>query len=103
MEQSVYKKQKTEMTKLNVEGFKAYDIRGEVPEVLNNTVAYAIGRAFSVFSGARSVVVGHDCRFAGELFAETTAKVFADSGVKVYLAKGFVTTPTVNTPNSRAA
>jgi phosphomannomutase len=43
-----------------------------------------------------SVVIGHDCRFAGELFAETAAKVFADSGIKVYLAKGFVTTPMVS-------
>jgi phosphomannomutase len=29
------------------------------------------------------VVVGHDCRFAGELFAETTAKVFIANGIKV--------------------
>ena len=35
-----------------------------------------------------SVVVGHDCRYAGELFAETTAKVFANAGIKVLLAKG---------------
>jgi len=43
-----------------------------------------------------SVVVGHDCRFAGELFAETTAKVFANAGIKVYLAKGPVSTPMVS-------
>jgi len=43
-----------------------------------------------------SVVVGHDCRFAGELFAETAAKVFAQAGVKVYLAKGPVSTPMVS-------
>jgi len=43
-----------------------------------------------------SVVIGHDCRFAGEMFAETTAKVMAQQGVKVYLAKGFVTTPMVS-------
>lgn len=43
-----------------------------------------------------SVVIGHDCRFAGEMFAEAAAKVFADSGIKVYLAKGFVTTPMVS-------
>ena len=44
----------------------------------------------------KSVVVGHDCRFAGELFAETTAKVFANAGVKVFLAKGPVSTPMVS-------
>lgn len=43
-----------------------------------------------------SVVVGHDCRFAGELFAETAAKVFANAGVKVFLAKGPVSTPMVS-------
>lgn len=43
-----------------------------------------------------SVVVGHDCRFAGELFAETTSKVFANAGIKVYLAKGPVSTPMVS-------
>ena len=36
------------MTELNVESFKAYDIRGEVPEVLDNSIAYAIGRAFEL-------------------------------------------------------
>ena len=34
-----------------------------------------------------TVVIGHDCRFAGELFAETAAKVLAKKGVKVLLAK----------------
>lgn len=43
-----------------------------------------------------SVVIGHDCRYAGELFAETAAKVLAHYGVKVYLAKGFVSTPMVS-------
>jgi len=28
-----------------------------------------------------SVVVGHDCRFAGELFAETTTKVLLANGI----------------------
>lgn len=43
-----------------------------------------------------SVVLGHDCRFAGELFAETTAKVLLANGIKVKLAKGFVSTPMVS-------
>ena len=43
-----------------------------------------------------TVVVGHDCRFAGELFAETVTKVLTNSGIKVYLAKGFVSTPMVS-------
>ena len=43
-----------------------------------------------------SVVVGHDCRFGGELFAETTAMVLAHYGIKVFLAKGFVSTPMIS-------
>lgn len=43
-----------------------------------------------------SVVLGHDCRFAGALFTETIAKVLAEHGVKVHVAKGFVTTPMVS-------
>ena len=45
---------------------------------------------------AKSVVVGHDCRFAGELFADTVAKVLNHYGIKVFLAKGFVSTPMVS-------
>ena len=44
----------------------------------------------------KSVVIGHDCRYAGELFASTVAKVMASNGIKVYLAKGFVSTPMVS-------
>ncbi len=43
-----------------------------------------------------SVVVGHDCRFAGELFAETVAKVFIANGIKVFIAKDYVSTPMIS-------
>jgi len=43
-----------------------------------------------------TVVVGHDCRFGGKLFAETTAKVLCANGVKVLFAKGFVSTPMIS-------
>ncbi len=43
-----------------------------------------------------SVVVGHDCRFAGELFADTVTRVFIANNIKVYLAKDFVSTPMVS-------
>lgn len=47
-------------------------------------------------SATPSVVIGHDCRFAGELFADVAARVFCHEGVKVYIAKGFVSTPMVS-------
>jgi phosphomannomutase len=43
-----------------------------------------------------SVVVGHDCRFGGELFAETVTRVLLVQGIKVFLAKDFVSTPMVS-------
>jgi phosphomannomutase len=42
------------------------------------------------------VVIGHDCRFAGELFVETAIKVLTNMGVKVLTHKGFVSTPMVS-------
>ncbi len=43
-----------------------------------------------------AIVIGHDCRFAGELFTETAAKVFCEEGVFVFIAKDFVSTPMVS-------
>lgn len=43
-----------------------------------------------------SVVIGHDCRFGGQLFAETAAKVLCANGVKVLLARGFISTPMIS-------
>lgn len=43
-----------------------------------------------------TIVVGHDCRFGGELFAEVTAKVLASHNIKVFLANGFVSTPMIS-------
>src|SRR4051812_18223565 len=42
------------------------------------------------------VVVGHDCRFGGELFAQTVVKVLCSMGVQCYLAKDFVSTPMIS-------
>ncbi len=44
----------------------------------------------------KRVVIGHDCRFGGELFAETTARVMGAHGIRVSIAKGFVSTPMVS-------
>jgi phosphomannomutase len=42
------------------------------------------------------VVVGHDCRFGGELFTDVVTKVLCSNGVRVILAKGFVSTPMIS-------
>lgn len=43
-----------------------------------------------------SVVVGHDCRNNGRLFAETVADVFSANGIKVYLFESLRPTPEVS-------
>ena len=43
-----------------------------------------------------SVVVGYDCRFGGEMFADTVALVMCRNNVKVKMAKGFVSTPMIS-------
>ncbi|MCK4177435.1 phosphomannomutase/phosphoglucomutase [Aciditerrimonas ferrireducens] len=46
--------------------FKAYDIRGLVPEQLDDEIARAIGYGFGRFVGGRRLVVGRDMRPSGE-------------------------------------
>ncbi len=46
--------------------------------------------------GYEKVVIGHDCRFGGQMFAEAVTQVFGAYGIKVNLAKGFVSTPMVS-------
>ena len=59
-------------------------------------VSLAVANLLQEKNESSTVVIGHDCRFAGELFAETAAKVLATKGIKVLLAKGFVSTPMVS-------
>lgn len=64
---------------------------------VDNVIRVATATALFVKqNGGKTVVVGHDCRFAGEMFAETTAQVLAAHGIKVFIAKGFVSTPMVS-------
>ncbi len=63
--------------------FKAYDVRGAVPEELNEDLAYRIGRAYADETGAKKVVVGHDIRLSGLSLSEALTKGFNDAGVDV--------------------
>ncbi len=42
--------------------FKAYDVRGVYPDEIDEAIAKRIGNAFVRFTGASTVVVGHDMR-----------------------------------------
>jgi phosphomannomutase len=58
-------------------------------------VSEATGR-WMLSKGHTEVVVGHDCRFGGEMFSQTTAATLATIGIKVSLAKNFVSTPMIS-------
>ena len=47
----------------------------------------------NVQNGQIAVVVGHDCRNNGRLFAETVANIFSANGIKVYLFESLRPTP----------
>lgn len=44
----------------------------------------------------KKAVIGHDCRFGGKMFVETTARVLGAYGIKSHIAEGFVSTPMVS-------
>ena len=44
--------------------FKAYDLRGRVPDEFNSNIAYRTGRAYAALFKPGSVVVGHDVRLS---------------------------------------
>lgn len=67
-----------------MECFKAYDIRGKVPEELNEDVAYRIGRAYAASIRPKHVIVGRDIRSSSEALSTALTKGLIDSGVNVF-------------------
>jgi phosphomannomutase len=63
--------------------FKAYDIRGIVPDELDERVAEAVGAAFARLTGARSVVTVHDMRSSSPPLAEAFGRGAAAQGADV--------------------
>ncbi|MEM9742759.1 MAG: phosphomannomutase [Pseudomonadota bacterium] len=63
--------------------FKAYDIRGRVPDQFNPALAYRIGAAFAKHTGARRVVVGRDMRLTGPAIAQALVQGLITQGVDV--------------------
>jgi phosphomannomutase len=65
--------------------FKAYDVRGLVPEQLDEELARATGRAFVRVVGADTVVVGHDMRPSSPGMAGAFADGATEAGADVVL------------------
>ncbi len=63
--------------------FKSYDVRGIFPSQLDETTAYAIGRAFVSEFSAEGIVIGRDMRPSGERLFEALARGAAEAGADV--------------------
>jgi phosphomannomutase len=63
--------------------FKAYDVRGVYREELDETGAYAIGRAYVEQFGARRIAIGHDMRLSSPSMSEAARNGAADAGAEV--------------------
>lgn len=63
--------------------FKAYDVRGRVPDELNDELSYRIGRAYAAFLNPGRVVIGRDVRTSSIPLAAALTAALNDSGVDV--------------------
>ena len=63
--------------------FKAYDVRGVVPDELDADLARRIGAAFAEWSGAPAILLGRDCRLSSPELAAAIAEGATSRGVDV--------------------
>jgi phosphomannomutase len=84
--------------------FKAYDVRGVVPDELDESVAEAVGAAFVRLTGAKTIVTLHDMRTSSGPLADALGRGAAAQGADVirgglgstdmvYYASGFLDIP----------
>lgn len=64
--------------------FKAYDVRGRVPDQLNADIAYRIGRAYCEVVQPQRVIVGRDIRLSSAEMLDALAHGLQDGGADVY-------------------
>jgi len=68
---------------LDISCFKAYDIRGQIPNQLNPDVAYRIGNATAAFLNTRTIVVGRDMRLSSAELTDAVIRGLTEAGVDV--------------------
>ncbi len=80
-------------------------LRGTMGVGTNRMNKYIVGMATQGFAnyinkafpeGGKSVVVGHDCRNNGRMFAESVAAIFSANGIKAYLFESLRPTPEIS-------
>ena len=65
-------------------GFKAYDIRGVIPDEINEELAYRVGRAYAELYHPKTMCVGYDVRKSSPAFCKAVCDGLTDGGVHVY-------------------
>jgi len=63
--------------------FKAYDVRGRMPDEINEGIARDIGRAYAAFVKGRRVAVGYDIRLSSPALAAALKEGLKDGGTDV--------------------
>ena len=64
----------------NLNAFKAYDIRGRIPDEINESLAYDIARAFCALVKPHRVAVGYDIRLTSPALAAAVRRGLTDCG-----------------------
>src|ERR1700674_6042896 len=67
----------------NLNSFKAYDIRGRIPDEINESLAYDIARAYAAFVKPQRVAVGYDIRLSSPTLDAALKRGLMDVGVDV--------------------
>jgi phosphomannomutase/phosphomannomutase/phosphoglucomutase len=67
----------------NLDSFKAYDIRGRIPDEIDESLAYDVGRAFAAFVHPQRVAVGYDIRLSSPKLAAALKRGLIASGTDV--------------------
>jgi phosphomannomutase/phosphomannomutase/phosphoglucomutase len=65
---------------ISIDCFKAYDVRGQIPNQLNADVCYRIGNATAEFLDGACIVVGRDMRLSSNEFADAVIQGVIDAG-----------------------
>ncbi|MBW2511002.1 MAG: phosphomannomutase [Deltaproteobacteria bacterium] len=68
---------------MKISCFKAYDIRGRIPDQLNDDVAYRVGRAYAQFLQPKTVVVGQDVRPTSPVLTAALIRGLTEGGADV--------------------
>lgn len=63
--------------------FKSYDVRGRIPDELNEDIARRIGRGYAAVINPGTVVVGHDIRLTSESIKSALVAGLCEQGVDV--------------------